>query len=91
MTCFIMTIGETDTTDLPESYRPHLSKTGRTYGLSFCIGNTAYLGKGFAALTLESFMKFLLNRLIHKQISFLLTLFSITPVLYMSIKTQALR
>lgn len=44
------------TTDL---YYPHLDPKGLTMSLDFMIGEEAYLGKGFAPLTLKAFAQFL--------------------------------
>ena len=43
---------------LPDLWRHHLSPSGHTYSLDFCIGNRKYLGKGFAAPTLQAFMSY---------------------------------
>lgn len=59
--CFILTHEETDDPDTPEPYRSHVSKTGKTYGLDFGIGNEAYVGIGIAVLTLNAFMKFIVE------------------------------
>lgn len=55
---FIITHEESEDTDPPESYKPYLSKIGKTFGLDFGIGNKKYLGKGLAAPTLVAFMEF---------------------------------
>ncbi len=55
---FIMTHEENETTDPPGYYQPYLSKTGKTFGIDFGIGNTKYFGKGLAAPTLEAFTAF---------------------------------
>ncbi len=51
----IMTAEVVEDEDLPETWKKHLSKTGKTYSLDFCIGNKKYIGKGLAAPTLEAF------------------------------------
>jgi RimJ/RimL family protein N-acetyltransferase len=55
--CFIVTHEEGDAPTL-EYYRPHISKTGKTFGLDFFIGNKNYFGKGLAVPTLQAFMDF---------------------------------
>lgn len=45
--------------DLPESWKPYLSKAGKTLGLDFMIGNTNYLGCGMGATTLLAFTEFM--------------------------------
>jgi len=57
--CFLMTSEYVDTPTLPDTHRQRLSKSGKTFSIDFCIGNCVYLGKGFAALTLEAFMQFM--------------------------------
>ncbi|MBS0289042.1 MAG: GNAT family N-acetyltransferase [Proteobacteria bacterium] len=44
--------------DLPSPLKNFLSKNGHTVALDFGIGNKDYLGKGLAAPTLESFVKY---------------------------------
>jgi RimJ/RimL family protein N-acetyltransferase len=46
---------QADTTDLQKK---HLSKTGRTIILDFCIGCKEFIGKGLAAPILKAFMTF---------------------------------
>ena len=48
---------------MPELWRIHLSKTGKTYGIDFGIGHTKFLGKGLAAPTLQEFTKFFQNNI----------------------------
>lgn len=48
-----------DESDLPEVWKAHLSKTGRTFGLDFMIGNKKFLGRGIAGPTLEAFTAYL--------------------------------
>jgi RimJ/RimL family protein N-acetyltransferase len=55
---FMMSHYESEKTDSPQSFIPYLSKTGKTIGLDFCIGNIDYLGKGLAAPTLIAFMTY---------------------------------
>lgn len=55
---FIMTHPEHHETDPPDYYLPYLSKTGKTFGIDFGIGNPKFVGKGLAAKTLEAFMEF---------------------------------
>jgi RimJ/RimL family protein N-acetyltransferase len=45
--------------DVPEVWKTHLSKTGKTFSIDFMIGNTKYLGKGLGGPTLESFTSFI--------------------------------
>ncbi len=54
----IMTHEENDATDPPAYFKPYLSKTGKTIGLDFAIGNPKYFGKGLAAPTLKAFMDY---------------------------------
>jgi len=44
--------------DLSDAHRTHLSKLGKTISLDFGIGNKAFLGKGLAAPTLQTFVAF---------------------------------
>lgn len=79
--CFILTHEEIDAPDVyvPEAYRPHLSKTGKTFGLDFCIGNEHYLSKGLAAPTLESFTKFFVEQVNPETDTFLIDPFINNP------------
>ena len=61
----VMTHYETALEDTPEPYRSNVSKTGKTVGLDFGIGNEEYLGKGLASLTLRSFMTFMVKKIDH--------------------------
>lgn len=54
----IMTHEESDATDPPEYFKPYLSKTGKTIGLDFAIGNPQYFGQGLASPTLIAFMDY---------------------------------
>ncbi len=56
--CFIITSEFLPDESLSKLHQDNMSKTGKTYGLDFCIGNKKYLGKGYAANTLEEFTKF---------------------------------
>lgn len=47
--------------NLSDLHKKHLSKTGKTIGLDFGIGNTAFLGKGLAAPTLQAFIEYYKN------------------------------
>ena len=55
---FILTARVKSEEDYPPIWREHISKTGTTYSIDFGIGNKAFLGKGLAALTLQSFTEF---------------------------------
>jgi hypothetical protein len=44
--------------DISKLHRKHLSITGKTITIDFGIGNEDFLGKGLAAITLESFIGF---------------------------------
>ncbi len=55
---FILSHEESEETGCPESYKPFLSKTGKTIGLDFGIGSPAFLGRGLSAPALEAFMDF---------------------------------
>lgn len=61
--CFILTSEYMDSSELSDIHRTHLSKTGKTFGMDFCIGNRDYLGKGLAAPTLQSFTQFFRNEI----------------------------
>jgi RimJ/RimL family protein N-acetyltransferase len=56
--CFIMTAIVNIDEKLPEIWKKHISKTGKTYSLDFGIGNYKFLNKGLAAKTLEKFIEF---------------------------------
>lgn len=51
--------------DLPDLLRENLSKAGNTISLDFGIGNKAFLGKGLAAPTLQTFIKFYQREIDH--------------------------
>ncbi len=55
--CFILT-SEVLADNTKGIWKQHLSKTGKTYGIDFGIGNEKYLGQGLAAPTLQSFTEF---------------------------------
>lgn len=57
--CLLMTSIVTSEDDLPEVWRDHLSKTGKTFSIDFAIGNKAFLGKKLAAPTLKAFTRFI--------------------------------
>lgn len=42
----------------PEIWKNHLSQTGTTHSIDFCIGNKKFLGSGLAAPTLKAFTEF---------------------------------
>lgn len=56
--CLVMTAKVLIDEGCPQLWKEHLSKTGKTYSLDFCIGNETYLGKGLAAPTLQAFVQF---------------------------------
>lgn len=63
--CLLMTSEvRAEQPDLPETWRPHLSSTGRTWSIDFMIGNNKYLGQGLAAPTLKAFMQFVGEKMI---------------------------
>lgn len=70
----LTTEAKIEQTDLPSSWREHLSTTGKTYTIDFCIGNVDYFGKGLAAPTLEAFCQF-----IHQQVETAVDTFIIDP------------
>ncbi|MCP4476186.1 MAG: hypothetical protein GY821_16825 [Gammaproteobacteria bacterium] len=43
---FLLTSPYTEDQQMTALHSAHLSRTGRTYSIDFCIGNSAYLGKG---------------------------------------------
>lgn len=55
---FLMTSEVLSTEDIDPLWRAHLSTTGHTYTIDFCIGNKQFLGQGLASATLEAFSKF---------------------------------
>lgn len=57
--CLVMTSAMEDDEDLPVYYKACISKTGKTCGLDFMIGNKSFVGKGLAGPTLEAFMQFM--------------------------------
>lgn len=50
-------------TDLSETHRANMSKTGHTVSLDFGIGNKEYLGRGLGASTLLAFIRFYTDRI----------------------------
>lgn len=56
--CFILTAEVDKNEDYPRIWLDNISKEGTTYSIDFGIGNTKYLGKGLASLTLKMFAKF---------------------------------
>lgn len=58
--------------DLSELHKVLLSKTGKTIGLDFGIGNTDFLGRGFAPRTLIEFMDFYRKKIDQKVDTFII-------------------
>lgn len=56
--CLLMTSFVSTDDDILESWRRHLSPTGKTVTIDFCIGSLAHLGRGLAASTLAAFVTF---------------------------------
>jgi len=56
--CFLMTSPLLPDENLPDLWTSHLSKTGKTFSLDFCIGEKHYLGKGLASEALREFIIF---------------------------------
>ena len=54
----LMTIQETAEDHIDDIKLNHLSKTGRTYGIDYMIGNKNYFSKGYGAKTLSEFIDF---------------------------------
>ncbi|GGI78533.1 GNAT family N-acetyltransferase [Legionella impletisoli] len=54
----LMTIEETAEDHMDDIKLHYLSKTGRTYGIDYMIGNKNYFGKGCGAKTLTAFLDF---------------------------------
>ena len=61
--CLVMTSEMINDADLPSYYRECISKTGKTYSIDFMIGNENYFGKGLAAPTLDTFMRFMREKI----------------------------
>ncbi len=61
--CLVMTSEILSTSNVPDVWKTHLSKTGKTLSLDFMIGNENYLGKGLAAPTLEEFTLFIKDKI----------------------------
>ena len=55
--CMIMT-SEISYDDCPQIWKDKLLPDKKSCSLDFCIGNKDYLGKGFAAITLEKFIEY---------------------------------
>lgn len=53
--CFLLTAKVVDNDNLPVIWRKYLSQSGTTYSIDFGIGNLKFLGKGYAAPTLQAF------------------------------------
>lgn len=56
--CLLLTSKVVEDSTCPEIWKKHISVTGTTYSIDFGIGNVKFLGKGLAALTLETFTNF---------------------------------
>jgi RimJ/RimL family protein N-acetyltransferase len=54
----LMTIQETDQSDIALEKIKILSKTGNTYGIDYMIGNRDFFGKGFGAKVLNDFIEY---------------------------------
>ncbi|MCP4923688.1 MAG: GNAT family N-acetyltransferase [bacterium] len=61
-----------DDGSLPQIYHPFLCSKWKTYGLDFMIGETACLGKGFAAPTLKVFTDYFSGNIDPKVRSFII-------------------
>lgn len=70
--CLIMTHEENEGTNPPEYYKPYMLKTGKTFGLDFCIGNRSFLGKKLGALTLITFIEYFSKEIEPKAATFLI-------------------
>jgi RimJ/RimL family protein N-acetyltransferase len=58
--CLLMTSDiDQEASDLPEIWKAHISKTGKTVTIDFMIGNMKYLGKGVGGTTLDAFTRFI--------------------------------
>lgn len=68
----LMTIQETPKEDIGDLKLAHLSETGHSYSLDYMIGNTAYIGKGYGALTIIKFVDFLRKSFDKKADTFLI-------------------
>lgn len=72
---FIMTnerTQETESAEDPWTFRPYLSKNGKTVGIDFCIGNPNFLGKGLAAPTLIAFTEYFSKKIAPETDTFLI-------------------
>ena len=56
--CLVMTSNLMPDDELPDLWKTHLSETGKTISVDFCIGDDRFLGKGLAADTLKGFVRF---------------------------------
>lgn len=68
----LMTIHETGEADIGIEKISRLSKTGNSYGLDYMIGNPQFLGKGYGAKTLTSFLDFFRREVDPKADTFLI-------------------
>ena len=75
----IMTYQENEETDPPDYMKPYLSKTGKTFGLDFCIGNKNFFGQGLGASTLIAFMEYFSSLIELKADTFLIDPFINNP------------
>ncbi len=76
---FILTHEENESTDPPEFFKPYLSKTGKTIGIDFGIGNKNFIGKGLAATTLIAFMDYFSTNIEPETDTFLIDPFMNNP------------
>jgi predicted acetyltransferase/RimJ/RimL family protein N-acetyltransferase len=68
----LMTIQETAEDHIDDIKLNHLSKTGRTYGIDYMIGDKNYFGKGYGAKTLIEFFDFFIKEVDFKADTFLI-------------------
>ncbi|MBY0463060.1 MAG: acetyltransferase [Alphaproteobacteria bacterium] len=61
--CLLMTSEIMPTDSIPEIWKPHLSKKGKTFSLDFAIGDENYVGKGLGPHTLISFTGFIQTKI----------------------------
>lgn len=61
--CFILTSEVTADKDCPKLWNENISKTGKTYGIDFGIGNEKFLRKGLATPTLKAFTEFFRSKI----------------------------
>ncbi len=69
---FLMTIQTTAQDPIDAIKVDYISKTGHTYGIDYMIGNPAYVGKGYGALTLTRFIDFFRSNVDPKADTFLI-------------------